>query len=168
MGRHPNPRLVKIHRSYTVEEAARLLGKHKNSVRAWIKQGLQPIDGRRPTLIHGLELVGFLQNRRRTGKRPCPPGYMFCLKCRSVKQPAAGMADYLAITETSGNLRALCPDCGTFMHRRAAFAKLKIVGAGLDIAFPQAGSRIRDSTAPSLNCDSSLKAQAHEKPLPRQ
>ena len=64
MGRHPNPRLVKIHRSYTVEEVARILGKHKNTVRAWIKQGLRPIDGRRPMLIHGLELVSFLQNRR--------------------------------------------------------------------------------------------------------
>lgn len=74
------------------------------------------------------------------------------------------MADYLPITDTSGNLRALCPDCGTFMHRRAAFANLKVVGADLDIAFPQAKSRLRESTAPSVNCDSSHKAQAHENP----
>jgi hypothetical protein len=133
MRRHPNPRLVKMHRSYTVEETARLLGKHKNTVRAWIKQGLQPIDERKPTLFHGLELVRFLQNRRMSGKRPCPPGHMYCLKCRSPKRPAARMVDYLPITDTSGNLRALCPDCGRFMHRRAAFAKLKIVGAGLEI-----------------------------------
>jgi hypothetical protein len=164
MGRHPNPRLVKIHRSYTVEEAARMLGKHKNTVRAWIKQGLRPIDTRRPTLIHGLELVCFLQNRRMSTTQPCPPGHMYCLKCRHPKRPAAGMADYLSITESSGNLRALCPDCSTFMHRRVALAKLNIVGAGLDIAFPQAVSRIRESTVPSVNCDFSQKAQAHENP----
>lgn len=29
--RHPNPRLAKIHRTYTVEEIAYLLGVHKNS-----------------------------------------------------------------------------------------------------------------------------------------
>jgi hypothetical protein len=162
MGRHPNPRLVKIHRSYAVEEVARLLCKHKNTVRAWIKQGLRPIDIRRPTLIHGLELVSFLQNRRMSGKRPCPPGHLYCLKCRSPKQPAAGMADYLPISDTSGNLRALCPDCGKFMHRRVSLTKLNIVGAALDIAFPQAVSRIRESTSSSLNCDSSMKAQAHE------
>src|SRR6516162_9771890 len=162
MRRHPNPRLVKMHRSYTVEETARLLGKHKNTVRAWIKQGLQPIDGRKPTLIHGLQLVRFLQNRRMSGKQPCPPSHMYCLKCRSPKRPAAGMADYLPITDTSGNLRALCPDCGRFMHRRAAFAKLNIVGVGLDIAFPQAVSRLRERPDPSVNCDSSPKAQAHE------
>jgi hypothetical protein len=162
MGRHPNPRLVKIHRSYTVEEVARNLRKHKNTVRAWIKQGLQPIDGRRPTLVHGLELFGFLQNRRMSGKQPCPSGHMYCLKCRSVKQPAAGMADYLPISNTSGNLRALCPDCGKFMHRRSSLAKLNIVGAGLDIAFPQAVSRLRESPVPSLNCDSNPTDQSHE------
>jgi hypothetical protein len=164
MGRHPNPRLVKIHRSYTVEEVARNLRKHKNTVRAWFKQGLRPIDGRRPTLIHGLELASFLQKRRMSGKRPCPPGHMYCLKCRLPKQPAAGMADYLPISDTSGNLRALCPDCGRFMHRRASLAKLNVVGVGLDIAFPQAVSRIRESAIPSLNCDSSMKAHVDENP----
>ena len=164
MRRHPNPRLVKMHRSYTVEETARLLGKHKNTVRAWIKHGLQPIDGRKPTLIHGLQLVRFLQNRRMSGKQPCPPSHMYCLKCRSPKRPAAGMADYLPITDTSGNLRALCPDCGRFMHRRVAFANLTIVGADLEIAFPHAASRLRDRATPSVTCDSSPKAQAHENP----
>jgi hypothetical protein len=38
--RHPNYRLVKIHRNYSVEEIARLCGKHKNTVRAWLKDGL--------------------------------------------------------------------------------------------------------------------------------
>ena len=161
MGRHPNPRLVKIHRSYTVEEVARLLRKHKNTVRAWIKQGLRPIDGRRPTLIHGLELVSFLQNRRMSGKQPCPPGYMYCLKCRSPKQPAAGMADYLPISDTSGNLRAFCPDCGKFMHRRVSLTKLNIVGAALDIAFPQAGSRIGGTPNPSVNGDLSKDDPTH-------
>jgi Helix-turn-helix domain len=164
MRRHPNPRLVKMHRSYTVEETARLLGKHKNTVRAWMKQGLGPIDGRKPTLIHGLELVRFLHNRRMRGKRPCPPSHMYCLKCRSPKRPAAGMADYLPITHTSGNLRALCPDCGRFMHRRVAFTKLKIVAADLEIAFPHAASRLRECGAPCVTCDSSAKAQAHENP----
>jgi hypothetical protein len=55
--RHPNPRLVKLHRSYAVEQIARLFDVHKNTVRAWVKQGLQPIDGQRPALFHGPVLV---------------------------------------------------------------------------------------------------------------
>jgi hypothetical protein len=36
-----NPRRAKLHRSYTVEETARLFGVHRNTVRAWLKQGLK-------------------------------------------------------------------------------------------------------------------------------
>ena len=49
--RHPNYRLVKIHRSYTVEEAAGSLGVHKNTVREWVKVGLPTSDGA-PTSIN--------------------------------------------------------------------------------------------------------------------
>jgi len=153
MRRHPNPRLVKMHRSYTVEETARLLGKHKNTVRAWIKQGLQPIDGRKPTLIHGLQLVRFLQNRRMSGKQPCPPSHMYCLKCRSpyvrLLLPRKATLSRGAAASTTG---------------RVAFANLTIVGADLEIAFPHAASRLRDRATPSVTCDSSPKAQAHENP----
>src|SRR6266699_3150405 len=62
--RHPNPRLVKIHRNYAVEDIARLFDVHKNTVRNWLKQGLASIDDRRPILVLGHELSRFLQERR--------------------------------------------------------------------------------------------------------
>jgi hypothetical protein len=139
VGRHPNYRLVKIHRNYTVEEVAQLFDKHKNTVRGWFKDGLRPIDDRRPTLIYGQELAVFLRQRRLNGRRPCPPGHLYCLKCRSPRRPDGGLADYLPMTGTAGNVRAICPECGTLMYRRVALAKLWTVCAGFDIAFTQAG-----------------------------
>src|SRR5215471_15431674 len=78
--RRPNPRLIKIHRSYSIYEAAQLLRAHKNTIRTWIKQGLPIIDRRRPTLIYGADLSAFLKNRRNRAKQPCPPGHMYCFK----------------------------------------------------------------------------------------
>jgi excisionase family DNA binding protein len=159
MGRRPNPRLVKIHRNYTVEEAARTLRVHKNTVRNWIKQGLPTIDSRRPSLIHGRDLFAFLRTRRKV-KQSCGPDQLYCVRCRMPKPPLAGIADYMPITESSGNLRGTCPDCGCFMHRRVALAKLG--GLILEVTFPQAGSRIRERAAPSVESDSQDEALTHD------
>src|SRR5262249_62112111 len=91
--RHPNPRLVKIHRNYSVEDIARLFDVHKNTVRSWLKQGLATIDDRRPTLILGRELLRFLQERRQQAKQSCGPGRIYCIECRAPKLHAFQMAD---------------------------------------------------------------------------
>ena len=52
------------------------------------------------------------------------------------------------MTDTAGNVRAICPECGTFMHRRVALANLATVCAGFDIAFPQAARRISKGLLP--------------------
>src|SRR5260370_3642863 len=95
-----NPRLVKIHRSYTVDEHARMLGTHKNTVRNWIRDGLPLIDDQRPALIQGRDLAEFLRKRCQAAKHPCPTGYLFCLKCRTPKEPAGQMAEYVSVTPT--------------------------------------------------------------------
>ena len=74
--RHPNPRLAKIHRNYTVEDVAAVFGVHRNTVREWVKRGLPTSDDRRPMLILGADLVAFLRARRVKNKRTCQPGEM--------------------------------------------------------------------------------------------
>ena len=64
-GRRHDSRLVKIHYSYTTEEAASLLSVHKNTLSHWRRQGLRPIDDRRPVLFHGGVLRAFLERRRK-------------------------------------------------------------------------------------------------------
>ena len=96
--RHSNPRLAKIHRNYTVEEAAVVFGVHRNTVRAWIKRGLPTTDSRRPILILGADLRAFLSARRMKNKRTCQPEEMYCMRCRAPRAPAGNMPDYEADT----------------------------------------------------------------------
>lgn len=158
----PNPRLVKIHRNYSVEEVADLLGTHKNTVRRWIKTGLPVIDSKRPTLIHGLDLREFLQARRTKNRQTCPPGHIYCVKCHAPKAPAGCMADYIPISATTGNLRGICPDCETLIHRRVSQAKLDIIRGQLDVTLPLAESHIRELARPSVNCDLAQGGQTRE------
>jgi hypothetical protein len=140
----PNYRRVKVHRSYTVEEVAHLFDLHRNTVRQWIKTGLPPIDGRRPRLILGRELIEFLKRRRLSKKRPCLPGQMYCVRCRAPKFPGAGMAEYQPLTGKTGNLAGICPDCNSMMYRCVSVARLDEIRGGMDITFPQALQRLRE------------------------
>ena len=151
--RHPNHRLVKIHRSYTVEEIAKLFTIHKNTVRNWVKIGLATSDDKRPMLILGIDLAAFLQARKMKNKRPCRPGEIYCVRCRAPKFPAASMAEYEPVTEKFGNLVAICPDCGAIMNRRVSLARIDQMRGVMDISFPQALEHLIESAKPTVNSD---------------
>jgi hypothetical protein len=153
--RNPNSRLAKIHRSYSVEEVARLFKIHKNTVHTWLKQGLESIDGQRPTVVRGEAIRRFLGERRTRAKRPCGPGRIYCLPCRSPKIPALKMAECVATGDTTGALQGICPDCGRMIYRRVNPQKIDAVRGDLDVTFTQAGSRIDDTANPNVNRDSS-------------
>lgn len=143
--RHPNHRHVKIHRSYTVEEIASLFSIHKNTVRGWVKAGLLPSDDKRPMLILGHTLAAYLNARRVKNKQTCQPGEIYCVKCHAPKLPASDMAEYKPVSDTLGNLVAICPDCNSIMNRRVNLSKLALVRGKMDITFPQALRHIVES-----------------------
>lgn len=151
--RRPNHRLVKIHRSYTVEEVARLFGTHKNTVRAWVKAGLPTCDSKRPTLILGRHLRAFLQDRRTKNKRPCQPGEIYCVRCRAPKRPALDMADYQPKTENLGDLIGICPDCEGMIYRRTSLVKLPAIQGNLEITITEAERRVSETDSPTVNSD---------------
>ena len=151
--RHVDPRRIKVHRPYAVDEAARVLDVHPNTVRNWIDQGLPALASKRPTLILGRELRAFLINRRTRAKRPCAPGTIYCFKCRAPSRPALGMVDFVAHSAIGGNLKALCETCGTVMHQRVACAAIALKMPGIEVQFREADPRIEGSAPSPLNCD---------------
>lgn len=161
--RHQNPRLAKIHRSYTVDEIADLYRVAKNTVRHWIKQGLSTCDSKRPMLVLGSELNTFHEKRRTKNKRPCLLSEIYCVRCRVPKKPAAGMVEYQAMTPTSGNLIAICPDCETVIHRCISKINIPQIPYQIDILLPQPHLHIVESSKPSVNSDFSIGAKPHVK-----
>jgi Helix-turn-helix domain len=157
-----NPRRVKIHRNYTVEEVARLFGAHKNTVRNWLREGLPKIDDHRPILILGRQLASFVHARRQHRRQRCATDELFCFKCRKPRRSLAGSTVHLPTTAGAGNLRATCSQCGTRMYRRVSLRKLTAAAGDLQVALPQAQQRIVEGVDPSLNCD--LEREAHAQP----
>lgn len=153
MGRHrPDRRRVKIHHNYTVDQVARLLDIAKGTVRRWLKNGLPSVDRERPTLVRGEDLRVFLTAKAKP-KHPCPPGYCYCVKCKAAKEPAGAMAEFIVLTTTTGNLRAICPTCGTWMHRRTSLQQLEKIRGQIDVTTVERTPSLRELAYPSTNDD---------------
>jgi excisionase family DNA binding protein len=154
----PDWRRIKTLRSYTIDEAARLVGVHRNSVRHWIKRGLPVLDDRRPTLILGSDLKAFLAKQREARRQPCQAGEIFCVKCRKPRKPDGQMADYEPTSAAAGTLVGLCPVCSTVIYRRTSLARLPAVKGTLDVQMKRPQSSIADTAAPLVDCDSRPEA----------
>jgi hypothetical protein len=150
--RRPDRRRVKLLRSYTIDEIARTLEVHRNTVRHWIKAGLRTIDGKRPILILGSDLAEYLLRRREARRQPCRAGQMFCLKCRKPQEPAGLMADFVPSSAAAGALVGICPACNRLMYRRVSMARLSEVAGGLEVHLTRAQPRIEGTAIPNVNC----------------
>lgn len=155
--RRINPNRVKLHRSYSVGELALCLDVHKNTVRRWQSKGLEAIDDSHPLLFHGAAVRAFLTQLNASRKHPCPPGMLYCFRCRLPRAPALGMVDFVAMSTGSGNLRALCECCETIMHRRAREADVANIMPDCKVQFGQGHPSLNGWTTPSVNSD--LKRQ---------
>ena len=151
--RRVNPCRVKRYYSYSVSALADCLGVHKNTVRHWQRHGLEPIDDCRPVLFQGATVRDFLLKRNKARKQPCLPGTLFCLRCRQPRPPALGMVDYVPITATGGNLRAICETCDTMMHRRIRKSEIARKMPGCTVQITQGQPSLSGRPQPSLHCD---------------
>lgn len=158
-----NPRRAKIHRSYTVEEVARLYGVVKGTVRNWVNDGLPALTSRRPHLILGADLRGFLETRRDSRRQKLTSGELYCLRCRAPRRPAGDMLDFLPITLLTGNLRGICPECDCLIHRRVSLAKIDAVRGSCLVAYPQGSTPLTDMSPACLDCHLATQEIGDEK-----
>ena len=150
--RRVNPNLVKLNRTYDSGQLAACFGVHKNTVTNWHKAGLEPIDDRRPFVFHGSVVREFLKARHAERKRPCGPGRLYCLRCREPRAPALKLVEYLPLTATTGNLKALCETCETVMHRKVRRADVTAVMPDFELQSTERSLRLIGSRSPSPNC----------------
>jgi excisionase family DNA binding protein len=149
--RRPSWRSVKIHRNYTVDEASRLTGYAKGTIRRWIRSDSLPaIDDRKPVLILGTDLHAYFSVRARSGPK-LQPDECYCLKCRAPRRPALGMVDYVPLTANTGNLTAICEVCSTLMHKAISLSSIGALSGVLDVTMREANKRLADTSNPTLH-----------------
>ena len=136
MKRTHNPNRCKIHRSYTVEEAALLYEVHKRTVRNWIVKGLPVCDDQRPTIILGGDLKQFLQQQRQVNKRKCKPSELYCLKCREPRVPDQSSLKFIEETSTKGRVIAACCVCNSLMNKYFKLANITSIQRDLAVILP--------------------------------
>lgn len=131
--RRINPRRIRLHLPYTVEQAADALGVHRNMVRQWIRQGLPVADDRRPAIMAGDAIRAFLVARQADRKRQMGAGEIYCFRCREPVRPDGGIADLVPRNECLGTLQGLCPRCGSLMYRSVALSRWQAAVGDLDV-----------------------------------
>lgn len=133
--RRVSARRVKRRWTYNVAEAAAVTNVTAATVRQWLKIGLEPVPGIRPTIIRGADLIAFLKKREIERKRPCGPGRIYCLRCKEPREPAFGGVEYWPDTTSKGTLKGLCSTCGGLLCRRTTLAGARQAAANLAISF---------------------------------
>lgn len=113
-------------------------------------------DQKLPFLIMGRDLRVFLETKRIKNKQSCKADEIYCMRYRAPKKLDADLIGYRAITDTLGNLVAICPDCASIMNRRISLAKLKQNSAFMMITQTLAGLHITACVNPSVNRDFNL------------
>jgi len=134
MARRFSTQRIKSNQSYTVEEAAEIVGVTQQTIRAWIKAGLSTLCAKRPILILGFELRAFLQVRSIRTKRPTNLGEFYCFRCRAPRKPFGMMADYIPTNDIAGRLVTLCGVCDGTCCQITSKASLTELSQILDIA----------------------------------
>lgn len=123
MAKRVNTRRIRANRTYDISEAAKACDVTPWTVRNWIKAGLVPLDGQRPTLISGEALKAFLDQRQEKRRTRLATGQLYCTCCKSPTFALGGDVE----VKSYGNrlaVQGLCARCETLSSRFVSAAQL--------------------------------------------
>lgn len=123
MTRRYDTRRASASLSYTSEELADLFNVTVSTVYAWARDGLHPIDRKRPYLFAGVTVAAFLRGRNKP-RQPLLDGQIFCVACKKPCYPRGAVADLVLRSPTAADVVGTCPSCFRRVFRRVRLCEL--------------------------------------------
>jgi hypothetical protein len=146
-----NTRLIKRDYGYFISEIADLFQLHPNAVRRWIKAGLRTVDDRRPILVHGGDLIDFLNARQAERKQKCASDELYCCRCRLPRKSLFNRVEVRILNKAKLSLSGRCAACGARMNRAGSVARIEEYQRAFIVQTPCEG-RISGRSDPSVMC----------------
>ena len=119
-----NVNRIRLRRSYTMAEVAKVLDVHIRTVQRWHGEGMLPIEKNdRPMLFEGAFVRAFVKNRLAARKCRLRRGEFYCLRCGTgVSAAIESVAVELTDRRIGKNARAIrvrgtCPKCHAVVVR---------------------------------------------------
>ena len=119
-----NTRHIKRDYPYNIQEVRDLFGIHKNTVRSWIKSGLKLMDKNRPHIVHGSDLIAYLNERQSKRKCKCKPHEFYCFKCRAARPTWKSIIDIDIKNTKLLQLSGVCASCSIKVFKAGSINKL--------------------------------------------
>ena len=116
--------------AYDIDEVCTLyadLGLHPQTVRKWIKNGLETIDAGKPALIYGKQLIDYLKKNNQANKCKTAFDEFYCMACQDARPV---YQNQIVANQKAAFLQvqAACRECKSRMfknYKLADFSKLK-------------------------------------------
>ena len=135
-----NLRLIKTRESYSTKRISQEIEVHPRTIQEWYKEGLQPIENKRPYLVMGYEIKRFLEKKLQKHKCKLKPYEFYCTKCRhavrsinndvwiEISKRTIGKNGFKAMT-----IKGICENCNSRINRFSHTGNLEEVKKLFDV-----------------------------------
>jgi len=125
-------RKIKPTEVYSFKQVAKDLDRTVETVQRWKRDGMPIIEGTKPPLIDGAELLAYHKKKREDRKRPCAVDEIFCFICKTQRHPKIGSVIIRPVNQKRFSIDAECEECGCDMHKGGAMDTVEVFEAALE------------------------------------